>query len=49
MNSLPKAGCLSFRVLEIAATNPRRLSDVHGTALSVSRMCWTTLAFATKP
>jgi predicted O-methyltransferase YrrM len=36
MNSLQKAGRLSFRLLKIAATNPRRLSHVLGTALSVS-------------
>jgi predicted O-methyltransferase YrrM len=36
MNSLQKAGRLGFRVLKIAATNPRRLSHIFGTALSVS-------------
>ena len=36
MNSLLKAGLLSFRLLKIAATNPRRLSHVLGTALLAS-------------
>lgn len=36
MNSLQKFGRLSFRLLKIAATNPRRLSHVLGTALSAS-------------
>jgi predicted O-methyltransferase YrrM len=36
MNSLQKAGRLSCRLLKIAATNPRRLSHVLGTALSAS-------------
>ena len=36
MNSIQKAGCLGFRLAKIAATNPRRLSHVLGTALSAS-------------
>jgi len=36
MNLLQKVGRLGFRLLKIAATNPRRLSHVLGTALSAS-------------
>ena len=36
MNAISKAARLSFRLLKIGACNPRRLSHVLGTALSVS-------------
>jgi len=36
MNSLQKAGRLGFRLLKIAATNPRRLSHVCGIAFSAT-------------
>jgi hypothetical protein len=36
MNSIQKSGQLIFRLLKIAATNPRRMSHVLGTALSAT-------------
>ena len=36
MNSLQKSARLGFRLVKIAATNPRRLSHVPGIALSAS-------------
>ena len=36
MNAIQKLGCLGFRLIKIAACNPRRLSHVLGTALSAS-------------
>ncbi len=36
MNTLQKVGCLGYRLVKIAATNPQRLSHVFGMALSAT-------------